>query len=177
MSKYEMLEEKKKKKLRKLLYDAAVENLRKKMLGDNYYEYLIEIQNLISVTDLTDEELKKTIDIVIAIMEELKVINNTGKNRSRMRESMEEKNGGEMEKVFMIWNWLKTEILENLVVEMDKIQRVAGAYALMLANPQFISGIVAAYDMQCDKFDDEELYSMSAYFLLRTAMCMHGREI
>ena len=81
MKKYEMLEEKKKKELKRVLYNTVVEGMRKKKLGENYYEYLIEIQNLMSVTDLTDEELKDTIDIVIDIMEELQVINNSGKNR------------------------------------------------------------------------------------------------
>ena len=176
MKKYEMLEEKKKKELKRVLYDTAVEGMRKKKLGENYYEYLIEIQNLMSVTDLTDEELKDTIDIVIDIMEELQVINNSGKNR-RMLEKIVDKNEGEVKEIFKIWEWIKTEHLENLVVEMDKIQRVAGTYALLLANPQLISGIISVYDRACDKFDDEEIYGLRAYFLLKSAMCMHGREI
>ena len=39
-----------------------------------------------------------------------------------------------------------------------------------------ISAIISVFFMQVDKFDDEELYELSVWFLLRTIMCLGGYE-
>lgn len=57
------------------------------------------------------------------------------------------------------------------------VQRVAGAWAAIIANPVVISAITIVYEIQVDKFDDEELYAQGAYFVTRAIMKMRGTEI
>lgn len=58
-----------------------------------------------------------------------------------------------------------------------EVQRVAGAWAALIAGPTVMSAIDIVYETEVDEFDNEELYTQGAYFILRAIMKMHGTEI
>ena len=45
-----------------------------------------------------------------------------------------------------IWNSIKTEQLLELISKLDRVRRVGGAWAMLIANPCLISAIYAVYD-------------------------------
>lgn len=73
-----------------------------------------------------------------------------------------------------IWNKIKTDHIHKLLTEIDKVQRVGGSWAVLFANPCLIDAICAVYERLVDQFDDEELFALSGYFLLRAIMRMHS---
>lgn len=70
-----------------------------------------------------------------------------------------------------------TEQLKELLNRACEVQRVAGAWAALIAGPTVMSAIDIVYETEVDEFDNEELYTQGAYFILRAIMKMHGTEI
>ena len=66
--------------------------------------------------------------------------------------------------------------MSKLIAETDKVRRVGGAYAILLANPGLIGAICAAYEQLVDRFGEEEMYGLSGYFILRAIMRMYSNE-
>jgi len=66
--------------------------------------------------------------------------------------------------------------MAKLFAQIDMTRRVGGAYAIILANPGLISAICAVYEQLVDRFEDEEMYDLSGYFLLRAIMKMNSNE-
>ena len=77
---------------------------------------------------------------------------------------------------FQIWNKISTENLEKLIEQTLEIRNVNFTTAIIFDRPKMISAIISVFFMQVDKFDDEELYELSVWFLLRTFMCLGGYE-
>lgn len=150
-------------------------------ISENYFRYKVEIQEIKFVTELYTDEIKEAAKLTVDILEELKNITNAGINRAELDRIAEENDRqepsrGNIMQIMGIWKSIKTERLSEIITELDRVMRVGGAWAMILANPFIISAIYAVYDMIVDKFDDDEIYVSSAYFLMRAVMKMHGTE-
>ena len=77
--------------------------------------------------------------------------------------------------VLKIWQIFLTEQMKKIIAEIDKTQRVGGAWAMLLANPELESAILSVYKIIVDNFDNPKLYYHSADFLIRAIMNMHGQ--
>lgn len=175
--KFEKISKKAREKLEKIIYKTIVEEFRTEKIKESYYQYSIKLQDTIFVTDMTDDELKESINIACDVMEELKKINNGGMDKKKLKEIQDKEYTDELFETLDIWNAIATEHLKELLNRADVVQRVAGAWAAIIANPVVISAITIVYEIQVDKFDDEELYAQGAYFVTRAIMKMHGIEI
>lgn len=174
---FEKISQEDRKKLEKVLYKTIVEAFRTEKIKENYYKYSVKLQDIIFVTDMTDDELKESINIACDVMEELKKINNEGMDKKKLKEIQDKEYTDELFETLDIWNAITTEHLKELLNRADVVQRVAGVWAAIIANPVVISAITIVYEIQVDKFDDEELYAQGAYFVTRAIMKMRGTEI
>ena len=175
--KFEKISKKAREKLEKIIYKTIVEEFRTEKIKESYYQYSIKLQDTIFVTDMTDDELKESINIACDVMEELKKINNGGMDKKKLKEIQDKEYTDELFETLDIWNAIATEHLKELLNRADVVQRVAGAWAAIIANPVVIRAITIVYEIQVDKFDDEELYAQGAYFVTRAIMKMRGTEI
>lgn len=175
--KFEKISKKAREKLEKIIYKTIVEEFRTEKIKESYYQYSIKLQDTIFVTDMTDDELKESINIACDVMEELKKINNGGMDKKKLKEIQDKEYTDELFETLDIWNAIATEHLKELLNRADVVQRVAGVWAAIIANPVVISAITIVYEIQVDKFDDEELYAQGAYFVTRAIMKMRGTEI
>lgn len=175
--KFEKISQKAREKLEKIIYKTIVEEFRTEKIKESYYQYSIKLQDTIFVTDMTDDELKESINIACDVMEELKKINNEGIDKKKLKEIQDKEYTDELFETLDIWNAIATEHLKELLNRADVVQRVGGAWAAIIVNPVVISAITIVYEIQVDKFDDEELYAQGAYFVTRAIMKMHGIEI
>jgi len=158
---------------------AVVDQFRQEMIEEGFYLYKVVIQDVAFITSITDDELKRTAQLAIDILEELKEINNSGKDRKWYEQFVEterEKND-EIREMFELWNELKTDRLHLLIAECESVQRVGGAWALIIAGPLIINAICAVYEQIVDRFDDTKMYLICGFFLLRAIMKMRGDEV
>ena len=164
------------------LIKAVNDEFRREEIAENYFKYIVELQGNRFITAMSVDEVEESARLTVDILEELKNINNSGINRAELERTEKEKNrneteGGNVMQILGIWNCIKTDRLSEIISELDRVRRVGGAWALLLANPCLISAIYAVYDRIVDSFDDDELYLQSAYFLMRAVMKMHSDEI
>lgn len=164
------------------LIKAVNDEFRREEISENYFKYIVELQSNRFITAMSVDEVEESARLTVDILEELKNINNSGINRAELERTEKEKNrneteGGNVMQILGIWNCIKTDRLSEIISELDRVRRVGGAWALLLANPCLISAIYAVYDRIVDSFDDDELYLQSAYFLMRAVMKMHSDEI
>ena len=176
--KYKNMTNEKRKRLEQDVFEKAVKELKKKEIGKELYEFDITIQKIKCISYLSKNELKKSVHMVIDILEELKKLNNSGMDKSQL-EKIEKKVESIQDYVmqtFQIWNKISTENLEKLIEQTLEIRNVNFTTAIIFDRPKMISAIISVFFMQVDKFDDEELYELSVWFLLRTFMGLVGYE-
>lgn len=182
LKQFEAITEKEHSEIEEILVEAINDKFRKEELSENYFKYIVELQSNKFVTEMSVDEVEESAKLTVDILEELKNINNSGINRAELEKIEKEKerkddDGGDVMQVLEIWNRISTEHLASLMHELDRVRRVGGAWAMLIANPCLISAIYAVYDRLVDSFDDENLYLQSAYFLMRAVMKMHSDEI
>lgn len=178
---FEKIKGAERERLEKLLYKEIIMEYRETKISDEYYQYKVILQNKKFLTNLTNQELKDTVHLAIDLMEELKEINNSGLNKERFEDYLKEVGadsgkGWELMQVLNIWQFLATEQMKEIIAEVDKAQRVEGAWALLIANPQLHSAVLSVYKIIVDAFDNQKLYYHSADFLVRAMMNMHGQS-
>lgn len=177
--KYAKINEEERRALEQEWYECVVRDYRKEMVESDFYKYEVIIQNIKFITYMTEDELKLSAGFAVDLLEELKNINNNGINRKVYEQIMREKEQEEETNIFRvigIWNKISTDGMTKLVAKIDMTRRVGGAYAMLLANPGLISAICAVYEQLVDQFEDEEMYDLSGYFLLRAIMKMNSNE-
>lgn len=146
----------------------------KELLFDNRYKQLT-IEAILLYAYMLD---RLKLSIAVDTMEELKKINNNdGMNKKKLKEIQDKEHRGEPFETLNIWNAIVTEQLKELLNRACEVQRVAGAWAALIAGPTVMSAIDIVYETEVDEFDNEELYTQGAYFILRAIMKMHGTEI
>ena len=160
-------------------YECVVNDFRKEMVENGFYKYEVVLQNIRFITYMTDDELRLSAGYAVDLLEELKNINNNGINRKLYElilEEIEQEEALNVLRVIKTWNRISTEELAKLIAKIDRTRRVGGAYAMILANPVLISAVCALYEQLVVRFEDEEMYNLSGYFLLRAIMKMNSNE-
>ncbi len=168
------------KEIEESLKATIIENFQREVIEGDFYKYEVQLQSIKFVTYMSDEELEKSIELTIDLLEELKNIDNDGVNAQILQEkirNIETKHKAECIKQLAIWNEIINEKTLEIIGKIDEIRRVGGAYALLISNPCLKSAIHAVYERLVDNFDDVELYCQSAYFLVRAVMRMNSNEI
>lgn len=168
------------KEIEEVLKMTIIENFQKEMVEEDFYKYEVQLQSIKFVTYMSNEELEKSVELTIDLMEELKILNNDGMNAQMLQEkitNIEMQYEDELMRHIALWNEIFTERIHKIIGKINVIRRVGGAYAMLISNPCFKSAIYAVYERLVDNFDDEELYCQSAYFLVRAVMRMHSNEI
>lgn len=178
--KYEKLNDEFRSELEKSLRLATVEQFRQDAVKEGFYKYEVQLQNLRFITYMSNEELEQSIKLTIDLLEEMKVINNGGMDEKEFRKKVtdiEEQCEDEFMQHLYIWDILCSKEIIRIICEIDVVRRVGGAYAMLISNPGLKSAIYVVYEVLVDKFDDEDLYCQSAYFMLRAIMRMHSEEV
>ena len=168
------------KEIEEILKTTIIKNFQKEVVEENFYKYEVQLQSIKFVTYMSDEELEKSIELTIDLLEELKNLNNSGMNAQMVKEKIENieaRYQDELMRQLALWNEIFTERIDEIIGKIDVIRRVGGAYAMLISNPCFKSAIYAVYERLVDNFDDEELYCQSAYFLVRAVMRMRSDEV
>lgn len=168
------------KEMEEILKTTIIDNFQKEVVEEDFYKYEVQLQSIKFVTYMSNEELEKSIELTIDLLEELKNLNNSGMNAQMVKEKIENietRYQDELMRQLTLWNEIFTERIHEIIGEIDVIRRVGGAYAMLISNPCFKSAIYAVYERLVDNFDDEELYCQSAYFLVRAVMRMHSDEV
>lgn len=154
-----------------------IEQFQKEMMEKDFYKYEVQIQSIKFVTCMSHDELEKSIELAIDLLEEMKNVNNAGMNKQMLEEkvvNIEAEHQEDLIRQVAIWNEICNERMNEIIVKIDVVRRVFGAYAMLISNPCLKSAIYAVYDRLVDNFDDEELYCQSAHFLVRAVMRMHS---
>lgn len=174
--KFAKISDEARKQMEKDFYETIIKEFRKDKIEDNFYRYEVELQELKFVTYMTDEELRLSTKLTIDLLEEMKEINNNGMNRQRFGEVVAENKTqkDEVMQVLGVWNRISTDGMAKLFAEIETVRRIGGAWAMLIANPGLINAICAVYERLVDEFEDEELYWISGFFLLRAIMWMHS---
>lgn len=87
---YEKINDEFRSELEKNLQTAIVEQCRKEALEEHFYKYEVQLQNIRFVTYMSDEELESSVKMTIALLEEMKVINNDGMEEQEFRKRVTE---------------------------------------------------------------------------------------
>ena len=161
------------------LIKAVNDQFCKEEISENYFKYEVVLQGNKFITEMSVDEVAESAKLTVDILEELKNINNSGINRDELKGiekevDRHETDGNNAVRILGIWNRIKTEQLSEIISELDRVKRVGGAWALLIANPCLISAIYVVYDRIVDSFDNDKLYMQSAFFLMRAVMKMHS---
>lgn len=177
---FEKLDSETRAELENILKSTIVEQFRQDAIEESFYKYEVQLQDLRFITNMSDEELERSIKLTIDLLEEMKAINNSGMDGTVFRKKVteiEEQYEDELMRQLHIWNLLCPKEVVKVISEIDMVRRVGGAYAMLISNPGLKSAIYSVYEVLVDNFDDENLYCQSAYFILRAIMRMHSEEV
>ena len=177
---YEKISDELREEMVELIKKTIIDTFQKEKIKEHFYRYEVQFQTIKFMTCMTDEELDKSIELTIDLMEELKNINNGGMTGQVLKEKamqLESEYEDELIRDLFLWEELCNKEVKNIIRELNVVRRVGGAYAMIISNPCFKSAIYGVYEMIVDKFDDDTLYCQSAFFLARAVMRMHSNEM
>lgn len=189
MKKYEAISKEEREEVEELLVCAIMEQFEKEKVEEEYYQYDVVFQDIHFRTYMTHEELQKAAAYTVDILEEFKVINNTGVNRKKLEkisENANQKVGCEGSELKSVWHAIEvmrqigTENLEKIVREIAEFRRVGGAYWMIMSQPTFRQALFAVYEVIVDRFEEKEernWYHISAFFLIRAIMRVRSEEM
>lgn len=179
MQRYDKINDILHKKLEREYYRKMQELFLVKKMDDGFHKYSLGNENETYIRYITDEELWKIIKLAIDILEEMKVINNSGVDRKgleRIYEEVRSKEENEYLQKLYAWERIKTDEMRRIIREIDKVARVGGAWALLIANPSLNIIAYGVYDKLVDDFDNEEWYWLCGFYLTQAIMRMYGNE-
>lgn len=148
-------------------------------MNDGFHKYDLGKEEDSYIRYVTDEELRQIIKLAIDMLEEMKVINNSGVNRTAFDKILnEEKAKGENKylQTLFIWESMETDKMKIIIKEIDKVARVGGAWALIVGNPGLRAIAYGVYDKLADDFNNEEWYWLCGFYLTQAIMRMYGNE-
>ena len=195
MAKFQKISENSRKGIEEALVIAIVESFRKEKTiredGTELYRYEVVLKNINFVNVMSDEELKekyekenneelkKAAELAVNLLEGLKAINNRGLDKNTYDEIFEASESGEDKQItqmLKVWNKIRTDEMTALINEIDELRGVDGAYAMIVSDPSLINAILVVYKLIVDNFDNDDIYLMCAYFLLRAIMRVNSEE-
>lgn len=182
MNKFAKLDYEKRNALEKKLFDQSVGAFRREEISENFYSYEVQLQEIRFRTAMSDEELKAAAECTVDLLEALKDINNSGVNREKLMEIEESvrKEFKDQPEAFCIMKTVQLFESDEIIkirVRLAEICRVGGAYFTIISNPGLSDVILAVYEVIVDRFDEPDLYEISAWFLLRGIMHMNSNAV
>ena len=178
--KFEPISGKDRKELEEKYYTTVVGAFRKDEIEKDFHKYVVNLQDYKFITYMTDVELRLSIKLSVDLIEELKVINNNGLDKEAFEEVVSKIKMTEEEEIMAIlgvYYEIATERMKEIVSEIDRVRRVGGAWAMLVANPGLKNTMYAVYEKIVDRFDDIEFYAHGGFFLLKAIMNMHGDKL
>ncbi len=178
-SKFEKIDNELRKEIESEYYSTMLEMFRVEKMDDGYHKYQFGHEEDIYIRYVTNNELREAIKLAIDMLEEMKIINNSGVNRTELNRILEkEKAREENEYLHRLYAFerIKTDRLKNIIKEIDKVARVAGTWALIVGNPSLCYVAYGVYDKLVDDFDNEEWYWKCGFYLVQAIMRMYGNE-
>lgn len=133
--------------------------------GINTYEF--PVLHDVYRAYMTDDQIDKTVEYAIDIIEELKKQNMNGLTGNVFEEKVKQV-GNSIESYQICLN---VEI-KRMVHEIDKLFLLDPAASEIIVNQELYSVIFAIYKQLVDKFDDEEMYQHALDLLIRGIMRM-----
>ena len=133
--------------------------------GINTYEF--PVLHDVYRAYMTDEQLDKTVEYAIDIIEELKKQNMNGLTGNVFEEKVKQADNS----IVSYQICLNVEI-KRMVHEIDKLFLLDPAASEIIVNQELYSVIFAIYKQLVDKFDDEEMYQHALDLLIRGIMRM-----
>lgn len=129
--------------IEEVLIKAVNDQFRKEKISENYFKYEVVLQGNKFIAAMSVDEVAESAKLTVDILEELKNINNSGINRDELKriekqEDRHETDGDNVMQILGIWNSIKTEQLLELISKLDRVRRVGGAWAMLIANPCLI---------------------------------------
>ena len=168
------------------LIEDYIRELKANFMSDNIpvrnglYKYDVMIQEQRFITYMTDAGLREAARYALELLEELKNINNSGMNKAAFEElekAVEKETESDIIRVLSVWGKISTEKTAELIAKIEVLRRVGGAFAMFFARPMFCNVLYAVFDVTVDRFDDEEWYWASGFFLLRAIMKMNSEPV
>lgn len=163
-----------------------IDVFRKEELEPGCYVYEVLLQNIRFKTVMTVDELKKAISYAVDIVEEFKSINNSGINRTRFLEiqyeeqnkiEQAEREDGEFWLPFNVINIVQTDELKKIKAKIAALQKVGGAYWVLISNPGLVLAMYAVFERIVDEFDNIELYAHAVFFIVKAIMRVRSEEL
>ena len=177
--KFERINDLVRKKLEREYYWKMLDLFLVEKMDDGFHKYELGSEEDSYIRYVTDKELMEIIKLAIDMLEEMKVMNNSGVDRSELDRILEEEKAREeneyLHKLYA-WERIKTDRMRNIIEEIDKVARVAGAWALIIGNPSLCSVAYGVYDKLVDDFDNEEWYWKCGFYLTQAILRMYGKE-
>ena len=129
------------------------------------------------VTYMSDEELSVICKYAMDIVEELMVVNNCGTTKEKYKLIYDRERIKEAEYSILreIWEQLKTERLERIMVKASESRGINELSAYTISLPYLRSIIMNMYEKIVDRFDDEDYIFFVGTYIARGIMRM-GEE-
>lgn len=148
----------------------------------DFKKYHVTQQNICFETYLTDDELKRTVEAAIDIVEELIRINEEGLNKESFESAWnnfkeKDKYSNNLAQVLFVKKYFYTEKIRQIQNELSEIRNVGGAYEMLVSNPLVDQTIFVVYAAAVDSWEDNNLELSSIYFLIRTIMRMNSEDL
>lgn len=149
----------------------------------DYKKYHVTQQEIRFEAYLTDDELRRTVEAGIDIVEELIRINEEGFDKKKFDAAWNDfknekgKYSDELDQVMFVKKYFYTEKILEIKDKVNEIRRVGGAYAMLISNPLLDQTIFVVYDAAVDLWEENNLDVLSIYFLIRTIMRMNSTEL
>lgn len=168
-----------KEQLAKEYYEAIISEFRCEKKSEKIYKYEIMLQGVKFTTVISNDELLESARLAIEILEVLREINANKLSRAECDKIVAEASETVTEDwaIMALWEHLDTPSMNNLIIKSGRVQRVAGAWALLIAGPMLRNAICVVFEQIVDRFDDDKIYELSGYFLLRAVLRMRGKEV
>lgn len=148
-----------------------------------YKKYHVTQQDIRFEAYLTDDELRRTVEAGIDIVEELIRINEEGFDKKKFETTWNNfknekgKYSDELDQVMFVKEYFYTEKIQKIKNELSEIRRVGGAYAMLISNPLLDQTIFVVYAAAVDSWEENDLDIRSIYFLIRTIMRMNSTDL
>ena len=148
---------------------------------DEMKKYKVALSDILFETQMTDEELIKSVEAAVDLMHELIHINEEGLNQEEFSKICDEKikDGDIFSTLLVCRECFENEKVKKIISDLTKIRRVGGAYAMLLSIPTLEDAIYSVYKAGVDQWNDNDdfYYLHGIYFLIRAIMHMHCDEI
>lgn len=128
--KFEKINDELRKEIESEYYFKMLELFRVEKMEDGYHKYQLGNAENSYIRYITNEELRAIIKLAIDLLEEMKVINNAGVNRTEYDRILEEEKVKEKEEnlaILYAWRRIETDKMKSIIFDIDRAVRIAGA--------------------------------------------------